>query len=297
MGRLRDLETFIAIVESGSLTAAARRLRRPLQSVSRSLSVLERSIGVELVRRTTRQLNPTEAGIEFYSRAKPAVAEINEATLQAGNRRIEPAGLLRIGAPVFFAPAYIVPAVADFIARHPHVELDLKLSDRFADLVEEQLDLAVRIGELQDADLKARRLGELRRVFFGAPSYFAKNGRPDHPTALLRHQCVVRSVGPNDSRWPYKDRDTVRTVQVTGRFRADHGASMYAAVTAGMGIGFTPLWQIRRLVDDGQVELILVDHEPPPVPIQVVWPGSKLMPAKTRLFIDLLADHLRNARL
>lgn len=297
MGRLEDLETFIAIVESGSLTAAARRLDRPLQSVSRSLSVLERSVGVELVRRTTRQMSPTEAGVEFYTRVKPAVGEIHEARLQVGNRRIEPAGLLRIGAPVFFAPAYVVPAAAEFISRHPQVELDLKLSDKFVDLIEEQLDLAVRIGELADTDLKAKRLGDLRRVFFGAPSYFAKHGRPDHPAALARHQCIVRTVAPADSRWPYKDAGSVKTVQVKGRFRADHGASMYAAVTAGLGIGFTPLWQIRQLVDEEQVELILVGYEPPPVPIHVMWQGGKLMQAKTRLFIDALADRLRTARL
>jgi DNA-binding transcriptional LysR family regulator len=297
MGRLEDLETFVAIVESGSLTAAARRLGRPLQSVSRSLSVLERDVGVELVRRTTRQMSPTEAGTEFCSRVKPAVAEINEARLQAGNRRTEPTGLLRVGAPVFFAPAYIVPAAAEFISRHPRVEVELKLSDKFVDLIEEQLDLAVRIGELQDSDLKTRRLGELRRVFFGAPSYFAKHGRPDHPSALVRHQCVVRTVAQADSRWPYKHGDAVKAVQVTGRFGADHGASMYAAVTAGLGIGFTPLWQIRQLVDEGQVELILVDYEPPPVPIHLMWQGGKLMPARTRLFIDVLADRLKNARL
>ncbi|MCT7377929.1 LysR family transcriptional regulator [Chelativorans salis] len=297
MARLEDLETFVAIVENGSLTAAAKRLGRPLQSVSRSLSVLEQDVGVELARRTTRRMSPTEAGLTFYNRVKPAVAEIEEAKLQAGNRRIEATGLLRVGAPVFFAPAYIVPAAVEYMSRHPRVEVDLKLSDKFVDLVEEKLDLAIRIGDLPDADLKARRFGALRRVFFGAPSYFEKHGRPEHPAALVEHQCVVRSVSANDSRWPYKDGNTVKSIRVSGRFRADHGASMYAAVAAGLGIGFTPLWQIRQLVDEGRVELILIDHEPPPVPIHVVWQGGKLMPAKTRLLIDTLARRLKNARL
>lgn len=298
MSRLDDLDTFIAIVESGSLTAAARRLGRPVQSVSRSLATLEGSVGVELVRRTTRQLSSTEAGAEFYRRVQPAMAEINEARLEAGSKLVEASGLLRVGAPTFFAPPYIVPAMAEFMARYPKVEVDLRLSGRFADLVEERLDLAIRIGELRDADLKARRLGELRRVFFAAPAYLAAHGRPTHPRDLLRHQCIVRSEGPPHVRWLYMDEDVLKEIRVTGRFRSDNSASiMRAAATAGLGIGFAPLWQVLEFVDEGQLELILPDFEPPPVPVHAVWQGGKLMPAKTRLFIDMLAAHLKTARL
>lgn len=298
MGRLDDLDTFIAIIESGSLTAAARRLSRPVQSVSRSLAGLESEVGVELVRRTTRRLSPTEAGAEFYRRVQPAVAEINEARLEAKSKRVEVRGLLRVGAPTFFAPPYIVPAAAEFMARYPKVELDLRLSGRFADLIEEQLDLAIRIGELRDTDLKAKRLGELRRVFFASPDYLAGHGRPSHPRDLLRHQCVVRSEGPPHVRWPYSDEGALKDIQVAGRFRSDNSASiMSAAALAGLGVGFAPFWQILDFVDDGRLELILEDFEPPPVPIHAVWQGGKLMPAKTRLFIDTLASHLKNARL
>ncbi|HTV70886.1 MAG TPA: LysR family transcriptional regulator [Rhizobiaceae bacterium] len=298
MSRLDDLDTFIAIIESGSLTAAARRLGRPVQSVSRSLATLENNIGVELVRRTTRQLSPTEAGAEFYRRVQPAIAEINEARLEAGSKLVEASGLLRVGAPTLFAPPYVVPAAAQFMARYPQVELDLRLSGRFVDLVEERLDVAIRIGELRDADLKAKRLGELRRVFFAAPDYLAAHGRPGHPRDLVRHQCIVRSEGAPHVRWPYMDKGVLKDVQVTGRFRSDNSAStMRAAATAGLGIGFAPLWQILEFVDDGELELILADFEPPPVPIHAVWQGGRLMPAKTRLFIDMLADHLKTARL
>jgi DNA-binding transcriptional LysR family regulator len=298
MNRLEDLEIFIAIVESGSLTAAARRLGRPLQSVSRSLSTLESGVGAALVRRTTRQLSPTEAGMEFYRRVQPAVAEINEARLEAGSKLVEASGLLRVGAPTFFAPAYIVPVVAEFMARHPNVEVDLRLSGRFVDLVEERLDLSVRIGDLRDADLKAKRLSELRRVFFAAPSYLARHGRPDHPRDLSHHQCVVRSEGPAHVRWPYRDKGVPKEVQVTGRFRSDNSASiMRAAAMAGLGVGFATLWQVLEFIDEGRLELVLADFEPPPVPIHAVWQGGKLMPAKTRIFIDMLADHLRTAKL
>lgn len=298
MSRLDDLETFVAIIECGSLTAAARRLGRPVQSVSRSLSALETSIGVELVRRTTRQLSPTEAGAVFYRRIHPAVATINEARQEVGSKVVEVSGLLRVGAPTFFAPPYIVPAAAKFMVLYSKVELDLRLSGRFADLVEERLDVAIRIGELRDADLKARRLGSLRRVFFASPAYLAQHGHPGHPRELARHQCLVRSEGPAHIRWPYRDAGVAKEVQVTGRFRSDNSAFiMRAAALAGLGVGLAPLWQIQAFVDDGQLELILVDFEPPPVPIHAVWHGGRLMPAKTRLFIDMLAEHLKAERL
>ncbi|HEU0059149.1 MAG TPA: LysR substrate-binding domain-containing protein, partial [Hyphomicrobiaceae bacterium] len=173
MHRLGDLEAFLAIVERGSQTAAARQLRRSLQSINRSLLALERSIGVELVRRTTRKSSPTEAGRTFYNRVHPAFQEIAAARLDAANRHAEPSGSMRLGAPVLFAPAYVVPAISDFMRSYPRVEIELKTSDRNVDLLEEGLDLAVRIRHLPDSRLRAQRLGELRVVTYAAPAYLA----------------------------------------------------------------------------------------------------------------------------
>lgn len=297
MDRIEDLEAFLAVVDEGSLTAAARRLRRSLQSISRSLATLERGLGIELVQRTTRRSRATEAGLSFYRRVKPAVLELQEARLEATDRRAEPSGLLKIGAPVLFAPAHLVPLVAAFMKRYPQVEIELRLSDRFVDLAEEGLDLAVRIGDLPDSSLVAKRLGELRRVLFGAPSYFAEHGRPEHPGELAGHQCVVRSARDTDDKWPFRIDGALRTVRVAGRFRADNTAAIHAAVTQGLGIGFTPLWQIRDLVDRGLVELILEAFEPPTVPIRAVWLPSRVPPSRTRLFIDFVAAHLHCERL
>ena len=297
MDRIDDLEAFLAVVDEGSLTAAGRRLGRSLQSISRSLATLERGIGVELVQRTTRLSQPTEAGQAFYRRIKPALQELNEARLEAATRRSEPSGVLRIGASVLFGPAYLVPVIARFMERHPQIRVELKLSDRFVDLADEGLDLAVRIGDLPDSSLKARRLGELRRVFFGSPEYFDKHGRPEHPHDLSRHQCVIRSSDRQDDAWPVLIDGKPGTVRINGRFRADDTATTYAAVAQGLGIGFTPLWQIRDLVDHGVLELVLVAFEPPTVPIHAVWHGSKLTPAKTRMFINFLADQLECDRL
>ncbi|HZH11902.1 MAG TPA: LysR family transcriptional regulator [Microvirga sp.] len=297
MERIDDLEAFLAVVDEGSLTAAGRRLGRSLQAISRSLAALEHSVGVELIQRTTRLSQPTEAGRAFYERVKPALQELNDARLEAASQHAEPSGLLRIGASVLFGPAHLVPVVARFMERHPQIRIELALSDRFVDLADDRLDMAVRIGHLPDSSLKARRLGELRRVFFGSPKYFDRYGRPQHPNDLSRHQCVIRSTDRQDDAWPILIDGKPGTVRVNGRFRADDTATTYAAVAQGLGIGFTPLWQIRDLVDRGVVELVLIPFEPPTVPIHAVWHGSKLTPAKTRLFIDFLARELECGRL
>ncbi len=297
MDRMDDLAAFLAIMEKGGQTAAARHLRRSLQSVNRSLAALERSVGVQLISRTTRQSSPTEAGIAFYRRVKPALMEINDARLEAASRRADASGLLRIGAPVLFAPAYVAPVVCDFLKRNPQIEIELKVSDRQVDLVEQGLDLAVRIRQLPDSGLKARRIGELRVVVFGAPAYFARHGRPRHPDELAQHHCVVRITDdPDTERWPFRAGGRQKAVRVRGRFRTDSVAAAHAAVAGGLGIGLAPLWQIRGLVDDGVVEFILEDFETARIPIHVVWPPTRMPPARTRLFMEFLAERLKRAR-
>lgn len=297
MDRLDDIEAFIAIVEKGSQTAAARHLRRSLQSIGRSLAALERSAGVELLRRTTRQSHPTEAGLAFYRRVKPALTEINEARREAANQRAEPSGLLRIGAPVLFASTYIAPVICDFMARYPAIEIDLRASDQPADLFEAGLDLAVRIRHMPDSQMRARRLGELRTVVFGAPAYFARYGRPRHPADLAQHQCVARLTDQEATTWPFRIGGRSKTVHVRGRFRTDSTTAIHAVVARGLGIGFTPLWQIRGMVDQGAVEVILEEFEAARIPIHAVWPPSKIPLAKTRLFADFLAARLKHERL
>lgn len=292
MKRIDEMETFLAVVEQGNLTAAARHLDRPLQSVSRSLATLERNIGVELVRRTTHHTQVTEAGLTFYQRVKPAFAEIQEAAREVANRSATPSGTIRIGASVLFAPIYLVPLIARFMARYPQVAVDLRLSDRFVDLVDKGLDLAIRIGDLGDSDHKAKRLGALRRVVFAAPSYLEANGRPRHPSDIAAHACVIRGTDPEPNRWGFMIDGKISHIRVCGRFRVDNTAAVHAAVAAGLGLGNAPLWQVRSLLEQGAVELLLCDYELSPVPIHVVWPPTKLLAARTRLFIDVLAKEL-----
>ncbi|MFQ3455347.1 LysR family transcriptional regulator [Bradyrhizobium sp. UFLA01-814] len=295
---MEDIEAFLAVIEAGSQTAAARRLGRSLQSVNRSLMTLERSVGVELVRRTTRQSFPTEAGLAFYRRVKPAVAEISEARLEAASQRAEPSGLLRIAAPVQFASAFVVPVIADFIARYPLIKAELKASDRAIDVVGDGFDIAIRIRELPDSSLKARRLGEIRTVVYGAPRYFARYGRPDHPDDLSRHQCVLRTTSEGEpAMWRFQIDGDIRTVRVNGCFETDNTAALCAAARDGLGLGYGPFWQVRDLVNDGAIEIVLEEFETPRMPIHAVFPPSGMPAAKTRLFADILVDRLKHEQL
>ena len=297
MDRIEDFQAFVAIVDKGSLTAAAKQLGRSLQSISRSLATLEGDLGVELIARTTRRSAATEAGLAFYRRIGAALSEIEAAKLETSNRRSEPAGLLRITSSTVFAPLYVVPAVCAFLESHPKVDIELDMSDGYVDLISQGFDLAIRIGELPDSSLKARRLADLRRVVFAAPDYFAEHGRPKVPGDLAGHQCLVRTSAHDSDAWPFLLGGRLKTVRVAGRFRSSGALAVNEAAVQGLGIANAPLWQVRPLVDRGVVELILTRFEPPLLPVHAVWPATRLLPAKTQLFLDYLAARLKAERL
>ena len=297
MDRIEDFQAFVAIVDKGSLTAAAKQLGRSLQSISRSLATLEGDLGVELIARTTRRSAATEAGLAFYRRVGAALSEIEAAKLETSNRRSEPVGLLRITCSTVFAPLYVVPAVCAFLESHPKVDIDLDMSDGYVDLISQGFDLAIRIGELPDSSLKARRLADLRRVVFAAPDYFAKHGRPKVPGDLAGHQCLVRTSVRDSDAWPFLVGGRLKAVKVAGRFRSSGALAVNEAAVQGLGIANAPLWQVRALVDRGVVELVLTRFEPPRVPVHAVWPATRLLPAKTQLFLNYLAARLKAERL
>lgn len=293
MSRLADLEAFVAVAEYGSLTEAARKLGRSLQAVSRSIAALEASIGLELIHRTTRRSTLSEAGQAFFMRVKPALVNINEAKLEAADRLVQPSGLLRIGAPMLFGPDYLVPVIADFMRDYPRIEVDLQLTDSFADLAADGLDLVIRIAELPNSGLQGKRLGALRRVVFGAPAYFERHGRPAHPSELKDHSCIVRTIDERPGHWRFQSDERPFTVVVRGAFRANAMAAIYAAVRRGLGLGYSPLWQIKHLVEAGGVQIVLESFEPKAVPIHALWQENKFPPAKVRTFVDYLAKRLQ----
>jgi DNA-binding transcriptional LysR family regulator len=297
MSTIEQYRAFIATIEAGSLTAAAQRLNCSLQTVSRLLISLEAELGVELARRTTRRLQATAAGLRFYERTKVALREIEEARNEVLRGTSEIFGLFRIGASVQFAPRYIVPTTTAFTERYPDVEIDLVLSDTIVDLLEHGLDVVVRIGEPQSSSLKSRLLGKLRRVVVAAPRYLARRGYPSMLSDLKNHSCVVRTFGPEGDLWPLTDTGGVIRVPVKGNFRCNDAAAANSAVLQGAGIGLAPLWQVRSEIDQGLLEVLLPNHEPPPVPVHALWLENSGTPARTRAFVDMLKQRMAGERI
>src|SRR3954465_168281 len=291
--RLDDLEAFLAVIEKGSQAAASRHLRRPLQSLNRSLIALERALGVELVKRTTRRSEPTEAGRVFYERIKPAVAEIIAARAEAADLRGEISGSLKVSAPVLFASSYVAPIVGRFLKLYPGVDVELRASDEQVDLAAEGLDIAVRIGDSADESLIARRLHALRVVIAGAPSYFAEHRQPQHPSDLAQHACILRVGAEVVDKWPFRIDGQHQSVRVHGRFHSNSAASIRAAASEGAGLARLPLWQVGDLVAQGALTIVLPEFETEGMPIQLVWPPTRAPLERVRRFVDFLAGSLK----
>ena len=298
MQSLRELETFVAIAEEGSLTGAARRLGRSLQAVSRGLQVLEGEMGATLVLRTTRTSRLSAAGQRFYGRVKAILADLEIAQTELAEDAQRLTGRLRLNAPTLFGPRFVVPLVSEFLLRHPDLHASVTLSDEFIDPATSGADVTIRIGATPDSRLVARKLADVRRVAFASASYLEMHGQPAAPGDLAAHACIVRTGVPNPYRWTFTSRTGEDvSVVVSGRFESDQVAAANGAVLGGLGIGLAAFWQIRDAIDAGHVRIVLPDYEPAPLPLFALWPRTRKMPARTRLFIDFLAARMAGEKL
>ncbi|AKU95717.1 Transcriptional regulator, LysR family [Labilithrix luteola] len=292
--RLENYEAFIAIVDTGNLTRAAARLKRSLQSISRSLTALEEHLGVELVRRTTRLAQPTDAGLAFYRRISVALNDIAgaEADLREVTRGLS--GSIGIAASAFFAAEYLVPAILEFSKLYPAVEFDLRISETFTDSVSSGVDVMIRIGRLPASPLKARKIASLRRVVVASPAYVAQYGRPESPAELAHHSCIVRSSAQDAKAWTFHGPDgTSERVAVSGKVTTDNSYVVKHAMLSGLGIAVAPFFQFREAVEAGHAEILLGDFTLPQIPVHAVWPASPKSPARVRRFVDLLEQRLK----
>ena len=298
MQSLRELETFVAIAEEGSLTGAARRLGRSLQAVSRGLQALENQMGATLVLRTTRTSRLSAAGERFYNRVKAILADLEIAQTELAEDAQRLTGRLNVNAPTLFGPRFIVPLVSEFLLRHTDLRAAVTLDDEFSDPATSGADVTVRIGATPDSRLVARKLADVRRVAFASASYLLTHGHPRTPDDLAAHACVVRTGVPTPHRWNFTANtgDEI-SVSVAGRFESDQVAAVNAAVLGGLGIGLAAFWQIREAVETGQASIVLPEYEPAPLPLFALWPRTRKMPARTRLLIDFLAARLAGEKL
>jgi DNA-binding transcriptional LysR family regulator len=290
MPDIDDYSLFAAILEHGSLSSAARATERSLQAVSRTLAKLESELGVQLIERTTRRLHATPAGTRFYQRIRNALSDIEAARAEIKLEGETVRGHLRLAAPVLFGAACLTPLVARLMQRWPDITVELSLSDRSGQL-NERLDLMLLIGAPPEAGLRSRGLVELRRVFFAAPDFLQRHGRPATLEEMARLPCVLRTAGPERHRWPVLVDGVERRVEVDGPYRANDITACNEAVACGLGIGLAPLWQIRHMLDAGRVEMLLLEYAPAPIPVHALW-HNRTLPARTRLFIDFLVLHM-----
>jgi DNA-binding transcriptional LysR family regulator len=292
MDRFEDLQAFVAVVETGSFTAAADRLDSAKSAISRRVSALEERLGAQLLRRTTRRINLTETGRSFYERSARILADLDEAESAVAQEHGELRGTLRVALPLSFGIRHMCEPIAEFSRRHPRVDFDLDFNDRRIDLVEEGVDLAVRIGRLADSSLIARRLFEVRNIVCGSKRYFDDHGTPQTPDDLRDHRCLVYGNLADPRKWVCKDATGNRIqVDVNPSMTATSGDFLCAAASQGLGIAMQPTFIAGDAISRGELVPILTNYEWPVSPAYAVYPPTRHLSYRVREFIDYLVEH------
>ena len=293
MDRLAAMQTFVEIVERGSLTAAADSLGRSQPSIVRTLAALEKHLGTMLLRRTTRRMSLTPEGQDFLERCRRILADVGDAERAVLQRDVEPRGKLRMTAPVQFGQLHLVPVIAEFLQRYEQAGVDLLLLDRNVDLVEEGIDLALRIGKLADSSMIAIRVGELRRVTVASGALLERTGIPRSPQELSTLPCIrQQSIPRAETSWPFRVDGKALNIDIDGRFGVNQIAAAATACVNGVGFGQFLSYQVQDLVRQQKLQIVLQDFEPERRPVSLVYPGGRLVSARLASLIQWLKDAL-----
>lgn len=295
MDKLRAMQVFLQIAEQGSLTAAAAALHTSLPAVVRSLAALETELGVRLFNRTTRRIALTEEGRVYLESARHVIAAVAEAESALRAEAAEPSGQLIVTAPVLFGQMYVAPAVTRFVQRYAKLNVKVELLDRVVNLLEEGLDVGVRIGQLQDSTLVAQPLTSVRRVVVASPRYLRRHGLPAHPKDLSRANCVLFS-GASGSGWTFHEGSRKFNVAVSGNLQFNHNAPAVEACVADLGFGRFLSYQVAPHLARKELRCVLEAFEPPATPVSVVYPHARLLPTRTRLFVEWIKQALRGMK-
>ncbi len=300
--RLQAMNVFVKVVEQGSFARAAERLTMSTSAVSRYVADLEAHLDTRLLNRTTRRISLTESGHAYHERALQLLADLEEAEAIAGSSTARPRGTIRLTCSINFGVKHLAPAMGLFQATHPEVLFDISVSDRFVDLVEEGMDLAVRIGELGNTNLIARKIGQMQLVPCASPAYLKQHGTPRHPSELANHNCLTYEYAPVKNQWLFRERKPAKSgravadgeevrVRVNGSVHGNNGELLAAVAAQGVGITFEPDFIVHPFIESGQLVPILKNWLPPPSPIYAVYPSRRHLSAKVRSFVDFLAAH------
>ena len=285
MNKLLWMHCFVRAVETGSFSAVARELGIGQPNVSRHIASLEKLIGTRLIHRSTRHLVATPEGQRYYTQARQALDVIAQAESDARGQQ-NPHGLLRVACPPALATEKIIKAMPGFLARFPDVEVELRMSDGYIDLVAEGVDIAIRGGVLKDSALRARRIGTSERICVASAGYLAEHGAPVQPADLLQHQCLIYTLmAGGGGGWPFKDGE----VHVAGRLRLNNLEGVRQAVLQGIGIGYLPSWMVAEELSSGVVVALLTEHAGARTPLNAVYSAERLLPLRASVFIDFIA--------
>ena len=291
MDRLTSMAVFKRAVDDGSFAAAARHFGISPEMAGAHVRSLETRLGVRLLNRTTRHLSLTDAGTGYYARCASILADIDEAEAEANSLQRAPRGLLRIATPVTFGVKHIGPAISDYITRYPEVAVDVAVSDRFVNLIEEGIDLAIRIGELQESTLIARRLTSAHLVLCASPAYLHRAGRPETPGDLPRHSCLLYTEAGAPTKWRFEGPEKqIETVNVSGRICASNADLVRQLAIAGHGIVLAPSFSVGMDISEGRLTALLTDWRSRELQIHALYPHRLLLSAKVRSFVDFLAQ-------
>lgn len=288
MDRLHAMELFVRVVETGSFSAAGRDLRLGQPAVSKTIAALESRLGVRLLIRSSRRLNATEAGEAFYERARRALAEADEADTAARGLGAGLEGRLRVCAPVTFGRLHVAPRLGEFLDAHPKLRLDLVMDDRRIDLLEENIDVALRLGALGDSSLTVRRLATSDRLILASPAYLQRRGEPRAPGDLSEHEAVTYSH-QQDDEWRLRRGESEMSVRVPSRVAFTAAEGFREGILAGLGLAIAPRWMMSAELDAGMVVPLLTDWTLPSIDVWALYPAGRMPTAKARAFVDWFA--------
>ncbi len=292
MDKLKAMQVAVSIADHGSLTAAAETLGRSLPSVVRALATLEAHLGVRLFNRTTRRISMTEEGRYYVESSRAVLAGIKDVESTVNSGVVEPSGQLTVTAPVQFGQLYVAPAVTRFVQTYGKVRVNLILLDRVVNLVEENVDVGIRIGVLEDSSLVTQPLGKVSLLVVASPVYLRRHGEPKHPKDLLQANCIRFSGGPGPL-WSFYENNKPFNVPVTGNLEFNHVAPCVDACLAGIGFGMFISYQVKKQIEEKRLRVVLEPFQPPPRPISVIYPHGRKLPARTKAFIEWMKTELR----
>lgn len=293
MDKLAALQFFVRVVESGSFSQAARELGVGQPAVSKQIAALEQRLGAQLLNRTSRKLRPTPVGVDFYDDAIRMLHDMDEAESRVTNGHARPSGPIRVAAPPMLTSMMIVPALPDFFSEFPDVAVEFVVSERYADLIQEGLDMALRIGKLDSSGLFARKIGSMRFATVASPAYLALQGVPLHPSELGRHHLIANRYLGEMSDWHFTNSQSEVVTPVMKRFSCNNPADMHAAVMAGLGVAQSARGLFDRELRSGQVVEILDDFAPAPLPIHLLYNSARIT-QRVRAFSDFLIECIKN---